>query len=261
MSSDELVVERGRVAVVRINRPQVHNALHSGLAAKLAEAVTGLADDGGVRAIVLTGTGEKAFSAGADLNELTGLDNAAATRVLAAGQAAFRAVEQSEVPVIAAVNGLALGGGFELALACSFPVLAERASLGLPETGLGLIPGYGGTQRLARVAGPAVARFVALTGRRVKAGQAHQWGITPVPPVPGDQLLEYAIQLATEIADRGPRAAAKVLRLIDLAADQTLDGGLSMETRLAADAVSSAEGAEGIRAFTARETPKFEARR
>jgi len=176
---------------------------------------------------------------------------------MAAGQAALRRIEGSRVPVIAAVNGLALGGGFELALACSFMVLSERATLGLPEAGLGLIPGYGGTQRLTRVTGSAVARYVMLTGRRISAAQAYQWGLTPVPPVPTDQLLGTAVGLAAEIAARGPRACASILRLVDLAADQTLDGGLAAETRLAAGAIGSAEGKEGIRAFTERRPPHF----
>lgn len=257
MSSAELVIERpaADVVTVRINRPEVHNALHSQLVSELADAV----DDASrtARAVVITGTGEKAFSAGADLGELQGLDADAALRVLAGGQAAFRRIESCPVPVIAAVNGLALGGGFELALACSFTVLSERASLGLPEAGLGLIPGYGGTQRLTRVVGPAVARYVMLTGRRVSAVEAHTWGLTPMPPVPLDDLLATATELAIEIAARGPNACARILRLVDLAHDQTLDGGLSIETRQAAEAIGSPEGREGMRAFTERRPPAF----
>jgi enoyl-CoA hydratase len=260
MSSGELLAERAgdAVAMLRINRPQVHNAMHSRLIAALADAVGDLSRDGSVRAVVITGTGDRAFSAGADLHEVSGLDAGAALRLMAGGQAAFRRIEESCVPVIAAVNGLALGGGFELALACSFAVLSERATLGLPEAGLGLIPGYGATQRLTRVAGPAVARYVMLSGRRISAEEAHRWGLTPVPPVPAGHLLDSAVRLATEISTRGPQACARILHLVDLAADQSLDGGLSVETRLAAEAIGSAEGKEGVRAFIERRTPRFE---
>ncbi|WP_067670896.1 enoyl-CoA hydratase/isomerase family protein [Nocardia miyunensis] len=259
MTTPELVLEypQDRVATIRINRPSVYNALHSKLIAEIASAVADLAADTMIGAIVITGTGEKAFSAGADLDELTGLDEQAATEILASGQACLRAIEQCGVPVIAAVNGLALGGGLELVLCCSFAVLSERASLGLPETGLGLIPGYGGTQRLTRVAGPAVARFAMLTGRRLSAEQAYLWGITPVPPVPADELIGRATEFAGDIAARGPRAAAAVLRLTGLAGDRPLDEMLIAETAAAAAAVGSDEGAEGIAAFTTKRAPMF----
>ncbi|MCL3819386.1 enoyl-CoA hydratase/isomerase family protein [Aeromicrobium wangtongii] len=259
MSGADLVVEHlgQRVALVRMDRPAKHNALDGSLITAIADAIATLAESGTVGAIVLTGSGERAFSAGADLQELAGLDRSAAIAVMTRGQAAFRQIELSPVPVVAAVNGIALGGGFELALACSFTVLSEGASLGLPETGLGLIPGYGGTQRLTRVAGPAVARYVALSGARISAEQAYQWGMTPVPPVPSQSLLPHAIELAEQVAARGPRANASVLALIDRAGHESLDGGLAAETRLAAAAIASDEGREGTAAFTERRAPRF----
>lgn len=264
MTDREIVVEHrdGAIAVVRINRPHVHNALHAALIAELAATVSErLAADGSTRAIVLTGTGEKAFSAGADLRELDGLDAAGALRVMEAGQAAFRRIEQCRVPVIAAVNGLALGGGFELVLCCSFAVLSASASLGLPEAGLGLIPGYGGTQRLARAVGAATARYVMLTGSRLSADDAYRLGLSPVPPVPGPELLARATGLASEIAARAPAACAAILDLVGAGLDRPLDEGLARETRGAATAIASAEAAEGIAAFQQRRAPRFGASR
>ena len=154
MADEEVVLAetRGAVRVLTINRPSVHNALNSSVLARLAALITAAVDDG-MRALVLTGAGSRAFSAGADLDEFAGLDAVTAQDRLVAGQRVMAAIEACPLPVIAAVNGLALGGGFELALASTFPVLASNASLGLPESGLGLIPGYGGTQRLPRAIG------------------------------------------------------------------------------------------------------------
>jgi enoyl-CoA hydratase len=208
-----------------------------------------------VRAIVLTGTGEKAFSAGADLDELAGLDATRAQAVLGVGQRIIAGIEHSPVPVIAAVNGLALGGGFELVLATAFPVLSTRAAFGLPESGLGLIPGYGGTQRLHRLVGPAVAAHVMLTGGRLTAQRAYELGLSPLPPVEPTELLPTAMRVAAEVAARGPRAHAAILRALRVGAPAEAD--LAFETSLAAIATGGAEAAEGVAAFKGRRTPEF----
>jgi len=263
VSEELVVVERDparAVATVRINRPAVHNALNAALLDALGARIDELGRDGGVRAIVLTGTGEKAFSAGADLDELAPLSAESAHPVMTRGQAVIRGIERSPVPVIAAVNGLALGGGFELVLACSFALVSRTASLGLPEAGLGLIPGYGGTQRLARVAGPAVARHVMLTGSRLDAERAHQLGLAVLPPCEPADLLGEATRVAGTIAAKGPRAVRAILEAVDRGADLPLESGLALETGLAALAIGGSESDEGVAAFQGKRAPTFEDR-
>lgn len=258
------IARSGAVTTLTINRPEVHNALNASVVAALLAAVTEAAADPAVRAVVITGSGEKAFSAGADLKELAGMGPDQAHQVLSSGQQAFRALERAPIPTIAAVNGVALGGGFELALACTFPVLSEKASLGLPESGLGLIPGYGGTQRLPRVVGERVATHLMVTGSRLDADRAYQLGLTPVPPVAPADLLSTAIGIAEKIATQGPLAVRAILQAVDTGRDATLDAGLGVETGLAALAVAGAESGEGINAFLERRPAKFanpEARR
>ncbi|GAB3563288.1 enoyl-CoA hydratase-related protein [Amycolatopsis endophytica] len=259
MSDEFVVVERDdAVATVRINRPDVHNALNAALLRRLGDEIAALGRDGRIRAIVVTGTGEKAFSAGADLDELAPLDAESAVPVMRAGQAVIRGIERSRVPVVAAVNGLALGGGFELVLACSFAVVSRKAAFGLPESGLGLIPGYGGTQRLARVAGPAVARHVMLTGSRIDAERAHQLGLAVMAPTEPEDLLPEALRIARTIAARGPRAVRAILGAVDRGLDMALEAGLDLETGLAALAIGSREAAEGVAAFQGKRAPEFE---
>ena len=167
----------------------------------------------------------------------------------------FRALERLGKPTIAAVNGYALGGGFELTLSCSLIVGAERARFGLPEAGLGLIPGYGGTLRLPRLVGRPAAIRLMLTGERIGASQAHELGILCQTPVPDDELLAVAGGLAEEIASSSPRAV--VLILESMGSSDGLDGGLAHETTLAALAASSEDATEGISAFREKRKPDF----
>jgi enoyl-CoA hydratase len=254
--SESLLVERlDAVALLTINRPAVHNALNRATVEAIGASVREASTSGAIGAVVITGAGDRAFSAGADLNELAGLDANSARDVLSAGQRIFADIEHSAVPVISAVNGLALGGGFELVLATAFPVLSTRASFALPESGLGLIPGYGGTQRLPRVVGTAVAAHVMLTGARLNAQRAYELGLSPLPPVEAQDLLATALQVARNIAARGPEAHAAILRAVRVAAPRDQD--LALETALAAIATVGAEAAEGIAAFSEHRQPKF----
>lgn len=257
MAENENVrIERvGMIAVLTIDRPGAYNALNAVVLTSLADAVTALAADG-ARAIIITGSGEKAFSAGADLGELEGLDGAAAHRVLAAGQRTMSVIENCPVPVIAAVNGLALGGGFELILACTFAVLADHATLGLPESGLGLIPGYGGTQRLAAVIGRPAAAHAMLTGSRLSAARAYDLGVTPVPPVPSADLLDAARAAAEDIASKGPRAQRAIITA--LGSSTVATSALELETALAGLATSGDEAREGIAAFREKRPARFD---
>jgi enoyl-CoA hydratase len=250
----------GPVTTLTLHRPERYNALNGEVVAQLGTAVAALAVDPSTRVIVLTGTGQKAFSAGADLDELAGLSAGRAHEVLAAGQRVFRALQTCPTPVIAAVNGVALGGGMELALAATFILASERASFGLPENGLGLIPGYGGTQRLPRLIGRQAAAFVMLTGERLSAERAYACGLLPCPPYPSEALLAQAHELAHRIAGRSPTANAAILAAIDRGANTDLDTALAFESALAGLAVGSPDAAEGIAAFRAKRPPVFEGR-
>jgi enoyl-CoA hydratase len=251
-----LIEHDGPVTVLTLHRPAALNALNGALLIRLEQALDDVRRSTGTRAVVVTGSGERAFSAGADLGELAGLETSAAYDMLSRGQRVLRALERSTVPVIAAVNGVALGGGFELVLACTFPVLSTRARLGLPETGLGLMPGYGGTQRLTRAVGTARAAHLMLAGHRLDAASAHAIGLTPVAPVDGD-VCAAAVEIAHTIAGRGPRAVGATLTALRAGADVGLDAGLALETALAAQLTAGPEAAVGIAAFHERRTPVF----
>lgn len=257
MTSELRVTQARAVVTLTIDRPAASNALNAAVLDALRSVVDRCAADRTVRVLVLTGSGEKAFSAGADLKELAGLDAEAAHRVLSAGQSVMRELERAPIPVVAAVNGVALGGGFELVLAATIPVLSTTASLGLPESGLGLMPGYGGTQRLPRAVGARVAAQVMLTGARISADRAYELGLTPVEPVPPTSLMATAHELAERIAAQGPRAVRSILRALDEGRDSDLETGLALETELASKAIASIESAEGVAAFLERRTPAF----
>jgi enoyl-CoA hydratase len=253
--ADVLIAEeRGPVTVLTINRPEARNALDRAVLEALDAAVA-RCDGDETRAIVITGAGEKAFSAGADLDELAELDASAARRLLEYGQGVLRRVEIAPVPVIAAVDGWALGGGFELALSCAFILASTRARFGLPEVRLGLMPGYGGTQRLRRAVGPQNARRLCLTGIPVDAARAYELGLLSEPPLDPERLLPAAEEVAQAIAANGPEAVRLILEASR--ADEFPGGPLGHERALAAIAIGSAEGAEGIDAFRSKRQPRF----
>jgi enoyl-CoA hydratase len=257
-SHNSLLAEQvGPVTTLTINRPEAYNALNSELLAALGAAVRTAEADTSVRALVVTGAGEKAFCAGADLKELAGMSSDRAHESMRAGQRVVRDLERAAVPVVAAVNGVALGGGFELVLAATFPVLSTRASLGLPESSLGLIPGYGGTQRLPRAIGARAAAHLMLTGARLDPDRAFQLGLTPVPPVPPEDLMATATAIAETIAAQGPIAVRSILAALEGGRDASLDAGLQLETGLAALAVGGAESDEGVAAFLERRAARF----
>jgi enoyl-CoA hydratase len=238
----------GPVATVTLNRPQVMNALNMQVFDDLETAFGMLARDPSVRAILLTGAGDKAFAAGADIAELAGTDAGTGEQKARRGQAVFRMIESCGRPVIACINGFALGGGCELALACTLRLAAETARLGQPEVKLGLLPGYGGTQRLPRLIGRSAALRLLLTGEMVSAGEALRLGLVDeVQPAAG--LLDRGRQLAAEIAGQAPLAVRAILEAVDRGAEMPLEEALGLEAAMFGRLCGSADKQEGVDAF------------
>lgn len=251
-------VDADGVATITLHRPDALNALSQRLVAELAKAFRQARADTAVRGVVLTGAGEKAFAAGADISEFAGMEPLQAHRFAARGQAVFNGIEGMPKPVVAAVNGYALGGGCELAMACHLRVASEAAQFGQPEVQLGLIAGYGGTQRLPRLVGAGIATEMLLTGDRISAQRAYEVGLVNAV-VPADRLMETAKGYVAKIASKAPVAVAMTLQALR-AADLPLPQGLSQEAALFAQCVATEDFAEGVGAFLNRETPEFQGR-
>jgi enoyl-CoA hydratase/carnithine racemase len=240
------------VAVLRIDRPPL-NALSNALLDEIASSARELAGDPDVKAVVVLG-GAKAFAAGADISEFGGPDEARAI-----GQrfrAAYDAISEIPRPVIAAINGVALGGGLELALACDLRLAADGIEMGLLEVRLGIIPGAGGTQRLARVAGTAIAKELIFTGRRIPAALAAELGIVTRVVAPSE-LAAAADKLAAEVAECAPLAVAAAKRAIDGGAALALDAALALERASYETILNSEDRSEGLAAFAEKRRPQF----
>lgn len=257
--SSILQERREQVAIIRLNRPEKLNALSREMIVELSEVLRNIDTDSELRAIILTGVGDKAFCAGTDITELTeitGLDEDRAREVSERGQTLCNLIESCGVPVIAAVNGIAAGGGFELALACHIRIASAKAQLSLPETKLGIIPGYGGTQRLAREIGNGRALEMLLTGRTVGAAEALQLGLINRLAPAGD-LLAATQSLAQEIAGLAPLAIRACLEAVTRGAELPLAEGLALEAKLFASLFATDDVREGTRAFLEKRTPVF----
>ncbi|RZU40676.1 enoyl-CoA hydratase/isomerase family protein [Edaphobacter modestus] len=249
----------GKIALVTLNRPQVLNALNSQVFTDLKNIFAELAEEDEVRVILITGAGEKAFAAGADINELSEISRTIGQALSHRGQAIFRQIETCGKPVIALINGFALGGGCELALACTFRIAASTAQLGLPEPKVGLIPGYGGTQRLPRLIGPSAALKLLLTGERLDAGEALRLGLVD-EVVPPEDLLTRGRQLARSILTMAPLAIAGCLEAVHEGAGRDLDSALRLESRIFGHLCDSCDKAEGTRAFLEKRSPSWTGR-
>lgn len=252
----------GEARLLTLNRPDKLNALNSALLVALRERIERLAEEPAAsrpRAVVLTGAGEKAFVAGADIAELAELGATEARALSELGQRLGRAIEEAPFPVIAAVNGFALGGGLELALCADFIYAAEHAKLGLPEVGLGLIPGFGGTQRLARRIGAARARELIYTGRVVDAAEALSLGIVN-RVLPAAELLQKVEETCATIAAKGPLAVAAAKRTILRGEDVDLISGCELEAVAFGNLFATQDAREGTRAFLEKRKPAFGAR-
>jgi enoyl-CoA hydratase len=252
MAFENIVLEkRAPIALITINRPQVLNALNSATVAELSEAFEEAVADSAIRVILLTGAGAKAFVAGADISELAGLDEGAGREYAMRGHRLFRRIETLGRPVIACINGFALGGGCELAMACSLRLASDSARLGQPEVKLGLTPGFGGTQRLPRLVGRGAALKMLLTGAIIPASEALRIGLVD-EVVAGDQLMTRAEALALEIAVNAPVALERTLLAVDAGLNLSLDDGLAEESRHFGQCCGTADKAEGTAAFLAK---------
>ncbi|HEX3462847.1 MAG TPA: enoyl-CoA hydratase-related protein [Candidatus Elarobacter sp.] len=258
---ETITVEReGAVATVTLNRPNVLNALNLRMLDELSQAFAELDGDDAVRAVIVTGAGAKAFAAGADIGELNALPNARAGEAQSRkGQALTRAIERMRVPVIAAINGFALGGGCELAMACDVRVASENAKFGQPEVNLGILPGYGGTQRMTQLIGEGTAMYLCLTGEMIDAAEALRVGLVQ-KVVPLDGLLAEARRIAEVIAGKAPLAIAATKRAIVDGASLDLDDALALEALLFGQAVTTEDFAEGSRAFLDKRKAQFTGR-
>ena len=260
MSYEHLRLERdGAVLTITIDRQRVLNALNTGVIDDLRQAALEARHDEGVCAVIVTGAGDKAFVAGADINELARLTPAEAKDYASRGQHVFDLIEHLGKPVIAAVNGYALGGGCELSMACTFRIAADTAVFGQPEIELGLIPGYGGTQRLSRLVGRARALDLILTGRKIKAAEALAIGLVE-RVVPAASLMEEARKFARAVAAKPQLATRCALEAVTRGLDMSLAEGAILEATLFGLVASSEDMREGTRAFLEKRPPEFKGR-
>ncbi len=249
--------EESHVAVITINRADKLNALNRALLQELDSSLGEIAGDGRVRVLVITGAGSKAFVAGADIVEIASLDGQAAGADFARfGQGVFSKIERLTMPVIMAINGYALGGGCELALCGDIRLAADTAQLGQPEVNLGIIPGYGGTQRLARILGRDRAKGVVFTGERIGAEDAYRLGLVD-RVVPAADLMDEACSLARSLAAKAPRALALAKIAINEGSELPLNQALDLEAELFGQAVETQDRKEGTSAFLEKRQPQW----
>lgn len=244
------------IVLITLNRPEAANALSTVMLEELQEAISECKFDRSVRCVIITGAGEKAFCAGADLKERAGMEQTQVRRVLSMIRGNINAMEALPQPVIAAVNGVAFGGGTELALACDIRVASETAKLGLTETALGIIPGAGGTQRLPRLVGKGRAKELIFTARRIEAGEAREIGLVEYV-VPLDSLLDKALEIASQIVHNGPIAVTQAKFAIDKGYDVDLNTGLAIEQNAYEITIPTKDRLEGLLAFKEKRPPEY----
>src|SRR5664280_1263590 len=249
-------VEESGIALLTVNRPEKLNALSGAAIGELADAFGRVAANAAIRAAVLTGAGEKAFVAGADIDELAALSPYKARAFALRGQAVLRQLETCGKPSVAAVNGFALGGGLELAMACTVRFASENAKLGQPEVKLGMIPGYGGTQRLPRLVGRGRALELLLSGEPIKAAEAHRIGLVDAVVPQADLLSHSRAWLAKALAN-APLALGLALEAVDVGFETGLEAGLRFEAAAFAVCAATGDCREGTRAFLEKRRPVF----
>ncbi len=255
---EDLILEerQGHVALLTLNRPRVMNALNFPMLRALKERLDALWFDREVRVVMITGAGEEAFCAGADLKERATLSEVQVKEFIRTIRDTFTMLEEMPKPTMAVMNGVAFGGGLEMALACDLRYAAESARMGLTETSLAIIPGAGGTQRLPRVVGKARAKELIFTARRITAREAAEMGLVN-EVVPDDRLLERAFEVAQEIASNGPLAVAQAKYAINMGAEVEIHAGLFIESRCYDNIIPTKDRLEGLKAFQEKRKPQY----
>ncbi|WP_209123444.1 enoyl-CoA hydratase/isomerase family protein [Alkalihalobacillus sp. BA299] len=244
------------IATITINNPPL-NVLTDTLLNELEVAVDKILLEPSCRALVIRAMGEKAFVAGANINQFPSLDAVSGKQLVEKGKKIFDQLAHAHFPVICAINGLALGGGLELALACDIRIAEEKAKLGLPETGLGILPGYGGTQRLARLIGQGKAKELIFTGAAISSEEAYNVGLVE-KVVPNGESYSVALSIAKEIASKGPKAISLAKAVIDQGLEASLAEGQELESNAFAELCCTEDMQEGVRAFKEKRKPNFQ---
>ena len=258
MTFENLLFEKKNgIGYVTVNRPKALNALNLATMEELRAAFTDLQNDGSIRAVILTGAGEKAFVAGADINELAQQDAATGKAFAQRGQSVLDLIENLGKPVIACLNGFTLGGGCELALACTMRLASENAKLGQPEVKLGIVPGYGGTQRLPRLVGKGMAMQLVLTGEMISAQEALRIGLVN-EVLPAADLIARAEAIAAKIAANAPLAVQYSMEAVNKGTETTLAEGLVLEATLFGACCATEDKREGTAAFLEKRAAKFQ---
>lgn len=257
MESKYIIYEKSEgIATITLNRPEALNAFSKEVVEEIIHALEDVKSDENMRVVVLTGSGEKAFSAGADIKAMTGMTALKARELSLMGERLCLALENLEKPVIAALNGYALGGGLEVAMSCDLRIASETARMGQTEINIGLIPGWGGTQRLTRLVGKTKAKELVFTGKIIDAKTAEQLGIINMV-VPQDKFKETVRQFALELASKAPVAVRVAKALINKGADIGLDSALALEREGFGVVASTEDLKEGVSAFTEKRKPIF----
>jgi enoyl-CoA hydratase len=256
MFDNLLIAREGAVALLTLNRPQSLNALNAPLLNELSQAILQVRNDSSLRAVIITGAGTRAFAAGADLKELAALPPVAMQAYAQAGQRVLDLLEQLGKPVVAAINGFALGGGCELAMACTLRIAADTARFGQPEVNLGLMPGFAGTQRLVRLIGKGRALDLLLTGRQIDAADALRIGLVD-RVCPAAAVMTEARTLAGELAAKPPLAVRSILEAVHRGSETTFEAGQALEASLFGLLASTADMREGTAAFLEKRPPVF----
>jgi enoyl-CoA hydratase len=260
MPYENVILEiQGNIGILKFNRPKALNALNSATLDDLFAAVAELNCNDDVKVVIVTGEGGKAFVAGADIAEMQPMNPIEAMTFSQKGHIAISALEKMEKPVIAAVNGYALGGGFEVALACDIIYASEKARVGFPEVTLGILPGFGGTQRTAKLVGLAKAKELIFTGQVITAGQAYEMGLVN-KVLPDDQLMSAVLELAAKILSAGPVGIRLAKGCVNKSLSLDIDSGLDYEAEAFGLCFGTADQKEGMGAFLDKRTPTFSGR-
>ena len=251
-----LITKENGIGIVTVNRPESLNAMNKDVIIELISKIEGLLSEGDIRVIIITGSGEKAFIAGADIKLMQKMNKSEAYEFANLGHKLANTIENSDKPVIAAVNGFALGGGSEIALACHIRVASDNAVFAQPEVKIGLLPGWGGTQRLPRIVGKGLANELIITGRNVTAQEALKIGLVN-RVVSKEELINYCIDIANMIMKNSPNAVSESIKLINLSSGTESNKGLSREAEEFSELFETEETTEGLTAFVEKRPPKY----